>query len=137
MATLKNSTVLRNVLANAVRTAIDSGAGAGGTIKIYSGSMPATPQDAPGGSNTLLATLTFQKPSFGTAATGAITANTIAQAAAVAAGTAAWARIADCDGNALMDVDVNTSGATINLTSLTLAAGDIMAISSATITIPQ
>ena len=135
MAVLRNSTTLRNALANAVKTAIDAGAGAGGTIKIYSGSQPATPQDAATG--TLLATLTLPKPSFGAAATGVITANAIAQVNAGATGTAAWARIADSDGNAIMDVDVGTSGATINLNTTSIVSGGPVAITNATITMPQ
>lgn len=136
MAVLRLSTMARNALANAIKTAIDAGSGAG-TIKIYDGSPPATPQDAPSGSNHLLTTLNLGDPSFGAAAVGVITAKAIGQANTVASGTAAWARIADSDGNAIMDLDVGASGAAINLTSLTLAIGDIVAINSALITIPQ
>ncbi len=135
MAVLRNSTTLRNALADSVKTAIDAGAGAGGTIKIYTGSMPATPQDTATG--TLLVTLTFPKPSFGAAATGVITANAIPQANAGNSGTAGYARIADCDGNALMDVDVGTSGATINLNTTSIVSGGPVVITSATITMPQ
>ncbi len=135
MATLKCSTTLRNALANAVKTAIDTGVGAGGTIKIYTGAMPATPQDAATG--TLLATSTFPKPSFGAAATGVITANSIPQVNAMATGTAGYARIADSDGNAIMDVDVGTSGATINLNTTSIVSGGPVLITSATITMPQ
>ncbi len=135
MAVLKLSTTARNALANALKTAIDTGAGAGGTIKIYTGSQPSDPQQAATG--TLLATLTFPKPSFGSAATGVITANTIPQVNAVATGTAGWARIADCDGNAIMDVDVGTSGATINLNTTSIVSGGPVAITSATLTVPQ
>jgi hypothetical protein len=135
MAVLRLSTVARNALANALKTAIDTGAGAGGTIKIYSGSQPADPQTAPSG--TLLVTLTLPKPSFGAAATGVITANAITQQNAVATNTAGWARIADCDGNAIMDVDVGTSGATINLNTTSIVSGGPVQITSATITVPQ
>ena len=121
-------------MANAIKTAIDAGS-AGGTIKIYSGSQPATPQDTATG--TLLATLTFGKPSFGAAATGVITANAIAQVNAVATNTAGWARIADSDGNAIMDVDVGTSGATINLNTTSIVSGGPVSITGATVTMPQ
>ena len=136
MAVLRLSTTARNALANAIKTAIDAGS-AGGTIKIYDGSQPATPQDAPTGSNHLLATLTFGDPSFGTAAVGVITANAIAQVNAALTGTAAWARIADSDGTAIMDVDVGTSGATINLNTTSIVSGGPVSITSATITMPQ
>ncbi len=135
MATLKLSTSARNALANALKTAIDTGAGAGGTIKIYTGSMPAIPQDSATG--TLLVTLTFSKPSFGAAATGVITANAIPQVNAGNTGTAGYARIADSDGNAIMDVDVGTSGATINLNTTAIVSGGPVVITSATLTVPQ
>jgi hypothetical protein len=134
MAILRLSTAARNALANVIKTAIDAGAGAG-TIKIYSGSQPATPQDTATG--VLLVTLSFGDPSFGSASVGVITANAIAQVNAVATNTAGYARIADSDGNAIMDVDVGTSGATINLNTTSIVSGGPVAITSATITVPQ
>jgi hypothetical protein len=137
MAILRLSTTARNALANAIKTAIDAGAGAG-TIKIYSGAQPATPQDAPATANVLLGTLTFSKPSFPTGTVGVITASAITQdSSADASGTAAWARLADSDGNAIMDVDVGTTGCTINLNTTTVVSGGPIAITSATITVPQ
>jgi hypothetical protein len=134
MAILRLSTAARNALANAIKTAIDAGSGAG-TIKIYSGSQPATPQATATG--VLLVTLSFGDPSFGSASVGVITANAIAQVNAVATNTAGYARIADSDGNAIMDVDVGTSGATINLNTTSIVSGGPVAITSATITVPQ
>jgi hypothetical protein len=134
MAILRLSTTARNALANALKTAIDAGAGAG-TIKLYTGSQPATPQDAPTG--TLVATIAFGDPSFGAASGGVITANAIAAVSATGAGTVGYARIADSDGNAIMDVDAGTSGATINLSSLTFTINDTVTITSATLTVPQ
>jgi hypothetical protein len=134
MATLRLSTATRNALANAIKTAIDAGSGAG-TIKIYTGSQPATPQDAATG--TLLATISFGDPSFGAASSGVITANAIAQVNASDTGTAGYARIADSDGNTVMDVDVGTSGATINLNTTSIVSGGPVSITSATITVPQ
>jgi hypothetical protein len=137
MAILRLSTAARNTLANALKTAIDAGAGAG-TIKIYDGAQPATPQDAPvGGTNHLLATLAFGDPSFGSADAGVITANAIAQVNAVATGTAAWARIADSDGNTVLDVDVGASGATINMNTTALVINGPVLINSFTLTLPQ
>jgi hypothetical protein len=109
MAILRLSTTARNALANPLKTAIGAGSGAG-TIKIYDGTQPSTPQDVPSGSNHLLATLTFGDPSFGLASTGVITAETIT--GDTLAGTAAWARIADSDGNAIMDVDLGITPST-------------------------
>ena len=135
MAVLRLSTTARNALANAARHRDQRQWQAPGTIKIYTGSQPATPQTAASG--TLLATITLPNPPFGSAATGVITANAITQVNAGASGTAAWARIADADGNAMLDVDVGTSGATINLNTTSIVSGGPVAITSATLTVPQ
>ena len=136
MAVLRLSTTARNAAANALKTAIDAGSGAG-TLKLYDGEQPATPQDAPSGSNHLLVTVVLSDPAFGAAATGVITAAAIVQVTAVAAGTAAWARLADAEGNVVLDLDVGTSGASINLNSTALISGGPVVISSASITMPQ
>ena len=94
MAVLRLSTVARNALANAMKTAIDTGAGAGGTIKIYTGSQPATPQDTATG--TLLATLTFARSLFRVGRHRGHHGQRIAQVNAGGTNTAGWARIADC-----------------------------------------
>jgi hypothetical protein len=134
MAVLRLSTAARNALANAIKTAIDAGSGPG-TIKIYTGAQPATPQDAATG--TLLATISFADPSFGAASSGVITANAIPQVNAGNTGAAGWARLADSDGNTVMDVDVGTSGATINLNTTSIVSGGPVTITSGTITVPQ
>lgn len=134
MAVLRLSTTARNALANALASAINANGNAG-TIKIYSGSQPATPQDTATG--TLLATLTFPNPPFGSAAAGVITAGAIPQVNAVATNTAGWARVADAGGNAILDVDVGTAGASINLNTTAIVSGGPVAITSGTLTVPQ
>lgn len=128
---------LRNAQADAIATLIDAGAGAG-TIKLYTGSMPAHPADAIG-AVTLLGTLTFADPCVAApAAAGVLTFDTITQdAAADNAGVAAWARIADSNGNAVFDVNVGTADASIILNTTTIVAGGPIAITSFTITIPE
>lgn len=122
---------------DAVVDRIDAGTGAG-TIKIYSGTQPANGDAALSG-NTLLATLTFSDPAFGaTNTSGVATAGAITDdSSADATGTATWARIEDSDGNNVFDCDVGTSGATINLNSVSITAGGTVSLSSFTMTHPD
>jgi hypothetical protein len=53
----------------------------------------------------------------------------------VAAGTAGWARVTKADGStAVMDLTVGTSGAQINLNTLTISVGVAVSVTSWTIT---
>jgi hypothetical protein len=101
-----------------------------GYIRIYSGSQPSDPDQAPGG--TLLATLRFANPAFGSPVNGQITANAITpDSSAAATGTATWARILQSDGTTVvMDVSVGTTGSNINLNSVDIKAGGQVAISA-------
>lgn len=138
MANVRLADNAHQAACDAVIDLIDAGAGAG-TIKIYSGTQPATGDDAITG--TLLATLTFSDPAFG-AATGTTeavaTASTITDdSSADATGTATHARIADSTGNTVFDCDVGTSGATINLNSTSITSGGTVSITSFTVTMPD
>ena len=75
----------------------------GGTLKVYDGAQPAT-ADTAIVAQTLLATCTFATPTFLAAVAGVATAHAITQdASADATGTAAWFRILDSTGAAVMD----------------------------------
>jgi hypothetical protein len=133
MANVRVTAALRNARLDAIKTAIDAGAGAG-TIKIYTGTQPAN-ADAGLSGNTLLGTLTFTDPSAPGAASGVLTFSAITQdTAADATGTATWARIADSTGATVFDCDVGTSGATINLNTTSIVTGGPIQISSFTLT---
>lgn len=127
------STTVRNARLTAIITAIDGGAGAG-TIKLYTGTRPAT-----GGaitSQTLLGTLTFSDP-CGTVSGGVLTFSTVTgDSSADADGTAAWARIADSTGTFVADVGVGVSGSGMEVIMNTTAivAGGSIDITSAQIT---
>ena len=132
------ATTARNACVDAIAALLDAGA-SGGTLKIYSGSMPANPQTAPGGGNTLLGTLTFGDPALDPAASGTADFNAITDdAAADADGTAAWARLADSNGNAVMDVDVTDTGGggVIELNTVDLVAGGPIVITGGSLTMP-
>lgn len=138
MPTVHLSDAARNAMADAFSALIDAGA-AGGTIKIYDGTMPASVGTAVS-TQTLLGTLTFSATAFGAAAAGVITAAAIApDSTADATGTAAWARIADSDATDIADVDVGAtaSGATIELNTTSITAGGAISISSFTFTMPS
>jgi hypothetical protein len=82
------TTAARNAAADAVVDLLDAGDTAA-QLRIYSGTAPATVNDALSG-NTLLAQLTMSDPEFGSAAAGEATAAAITQdSSADATGTAA------------------------------------------------
>ncbi len=130
------SNAAASAAADAVVDLIDAGAGAG-TIKIYDGTIPTNANTAIG-SQVLLATLTFSDPAFGAASNGVATASAItSDSSADATGTASWARIADSNGNTVMDVTVGTSGEDINFNTVSFVSGATIAISSLTYTQPK
>lgn len=110
---------VRNSRLNAVRDAIDAGAGAG-LLRIYTATRPATG----GAATTLLAELTFSDPCASAASGGVLTFSAItADASANATGTAAWWRAVDSTGAAVVDGDCGTSGSDMNLNSLSITSG--------------
>lgn len=131
MATAKFSTTTKNAILDAIKAAIDSG-GAAGTIKIYTGTMPASPDTGLSG-QTLLGTLTFSYPCSSGAASGVLTMSAITQdSAADADGTAAWARCLNSAGSAKLDIDVsNTAGSgALKLNTTAILAGGPIGITS-------
>lgn len=128
------SVSLANDLANAVNTAVNAGSGAG-TLKIYTGTQPATADDTATG--TLLATFTLSDPAFGSASSGTITlAGTPKTVAAGNTGTAGWFRIETSTPTKVLDGAVGTSGQQINLNTTSITSGVNVTITSGTITMP-
>jgi hypothetical protein len=135
MANVRPSTAARNAQLNAIRDLIDAGA-AGGRIKIYDGTQPADGDTGLSG-NTLLGTLTFSGTSAANAASGVLTFSAITDdSTADATGTAEWARITDSDDNAVVDMDVAAAAASIILDTVSIVAGGVIGITSATLTAP-
>lgn len=132
---LRLATGTRNAKADAAVDRLDAGAAAG-TIKIYSGSQPATPETAASG--TLLATVTLADPAFGAASTGVASLTDPASVNAAATGTAGWARFADSDGNVVFDGDVTATGGggVVTLSSTSLTSGSPVDITGGTYTQP-
>src|SRR5574337_168696 len=130
--TMTVATSVRTTLATAMGEAIDAGAGAG-TVKVYTGTKPASPDTAIT-SQTLLGTLTCSDP-CGSVTSGVLTFSSITQdSSADATGTAAWVRIADSSGTAVVDLAVGTSGSDINFNTTSIVSGGPISISSLTIT---
>ena len=135
MATLRLATSARNAAVKGITDLIDAGSGPG-TIKIYSGAQPATPNTAASG--TLLATVGLGDPSFGAPSNGVVAGADPAAVNAVATGAAGWCRVADSDGNAVLDGDVTASGGGgfMQLSSTALTSGAPVDITSLSLTMP-
>jgi hypothetical protein len=121
-------TNLRNARLDAITTFV----GASGKLRIYSGTRPATG----GTATTLLAELTLNATFAPAASGGVLTLNAITgDTTADATGTASWARIFKSDGTTIcLDCSVGTSGADINLNTVSIVAGAAVTVTSATIT---
>jgi hypothetical protein len=120
------STELRNAKLDANTAVI----GNAGKLEIYSGAKPATG----GAEGTLLAVFTLGSP-FAPAASGGVQSPTLPDATVgVANGTAGWARVTKADGTtAVMDLTVGTSGANVNLSTLTISVDVAVSVTSWTI----
>ena len=135
MAILRSRTTTANKALTQYKDALDAGSGPG-TAKIYSGTIPATPETAATG--TLLAELVLAKP-CGVVADKKLTFSAITQdLEANNTGYAGYVRLSDSDGNAVIDGDVTSTGGTgvlkLNVTSIT-ALGPVF-INSFELSIP-
>lgn len=130
-------TAIRNAVANVIVDALDAGTGPG-TIKIYTGSQPASANNAATG--TLLGTLTLSDPAFGDAANGSAAAGAITgDTSADATGTAGWFRAADSDGTTVIDGSVSATGGggDLQLDSVSIIAGGTINVTGWTVTAPS
>jgi acyl-coenzyme A thioesterase PaaI-like protein len=83
-----------------------------------------------------VATCGFAATAFGAAAAGVATAGAITADADATGGTAAKAQLKNSGGTAIVNCSVGTSGEDINLSSVTIGAGDTVEITSLTYTAP-
>lgn len=108
-----------------------------GSLRIYSGTAPAN-IDAALGAAVLLATLPLSATAFGAASSGVATANAITSATAAASGTASFFRVLESDGTTgVYQGTVGTTGAELNLSSVSILAGGTVSVSSMTYTQAQ
>lgn len=121
------STAVRNAMCDAFVDAMDTGTtDTGGAPNIFNAAFAL-----------LLAEPLFGDPAFGPAAVGIATVNAVTDdPSANNSGTAAVCRFEDRDNATVADGSVSTSGADINLNTLTITGGDIVAITGGTVTMP-
>lgn len=122
---ITHSPTVRNALANLIKTNVD--ASGAGKLKIYSGAL-----------STLLATFSLPSPSFGSASSGTITANSITPITASATGTAQSFSVTDGSDNVVFQgtVGVAGSGADLILNTTSLVTGGAVSVSSFTYASP-
>src|SRR5882672_3953107 len=123
--TLRYNSALRTAQATAIATE----AGSGAQIKLYTGTQPASVAAAATG--TLLGTLVVAG-TFGTAATGVLTFNTVtSDTSADNPGTAGWFRVMKSDGTTgVLDgaITATGGGGDMTLNTTTVTAGGTIAI---------
>lgn len=83
-----------------------------------------------------VATLAMSNPAFGAAATGIATAGTISDDTNATGGTAANFILQDRNNSEVIRGDCGTSGSNLNLSSLSIGAGDTVSVSALTVTVP-
>lgn len=129
--TISYTTATRNARLDAITTV----AGNAALLRFYDGTPPANANTALSG-NTLLAELTCGSPLASSAASGVLTLNSVTQdSSANATGTAAFWRIYKSDGTTVvMQGSVGTSGADINLSTLSIVSTVPVQLTSMTIT---
>ena len=132
---LRLSDSVRNAKVDAAVDLLD--VGGAGSIKIYTGSQPATPATAASG--TLLATITLANPAFGSSSAGSAALTDPASVNAVATGTAGWARFADGAGTTRFDgtVTATAGGGVVELSSTSLTSGAPVDITGGTYSQPM
>lgn len=128
---IKYDTTTRNNMLDALTTRV----GTSGLLRIYNGTRPANVGTAIT-SQTLLVALTCNASAFAAAASGGVlTANAITNGTAGATGTASWFRLFQSNGTtAIMDGDVSTSGADLNLNNTSIATGQTVSVTAFTVT---
>lgn len=133
---------IRSALASAVDSAATDAAaaqlasdlGANAVIEIRTGTKPATPETAASG--TLLASVTIASWTAATGGTGTVTGSNPAAVTVAATGTAGHFRAKQSGGTAVIDGTVGTSGADLNLDSVSLVSGGSLDLGAPVFTYP-
>lgn len=125
---------------NAIVDLVDADA-ADGLVKIYDGSVPTDADTALSG-NTLLVTIPFAVTAFGNATDNTAKATATANAldtgvTAVATGTASFFRVTDGADVVIWQGAVGTSGAEINLNTVSIVTSGVVEITAMTFNVPE
>ena len=124
MFVLTLETSLRNAIADAIDTEVNTGAGTATLVFETSGDAE-------------VATINLQNPAFGAAAAGVITLQgTPLTDASAAGGTTVQFSIYNRNSAKQLEGSVATSGADINITSTVIAATETVELTAFTITVP-
>jgi hypothetical protein len=127
---LKYAVTLKNGQLDQITSAISTS----GLLRIYSGTQPTNPDTALSG-NTLLAELACSATFAPGASGGILTASAItADSSADATGTATFGTLTTSGGTRKVDFSVGTSGADLNLNTVSIVSGAQVSVSSAAIT---
>ncbi len=127
MALAYSTTLVRNVMLDAITTAI----GSNGLLRIYDGTRPASG----GAATTLLAELALSATAAASASSGALTFSAITQdSSANNTGTATWFRVTTSGGTYVIDGNVGTSGSDLNLTTTSITQTQPVSVTSFVIT---
>jgi hypothetical protein len=124
------TTANRNRAADAITARANNG-----SLRIYGGTVPADANAALGGA-TLLAVLPLSATAFAAAVNGVASANAItADTSADATGTASFFRVFETDGTTtVFQGTVGTSGAELNVSSVSFVLGGNVSVTSLTYT---
>ena len=126
--TIRFNTAMRNAMVTALTGRIG-----GYTLSIYTGSQPATADDAATGTKLVDITINgFNAPVTGSATLNTSTPNT---GTAVATGTAGWGRIVGGAGEHI-DGTVGTSGTDFTINSTSITNGATVTLTAMTVTQP-
>lgn len=140
MATVHFRDIAKTAILNALKTDIDAGAAAG-KLRIYSGAMPAKPEDAITG--TLLGELTLAYPVGAIEGTGAalkLNFSAITQdSSANNGGVASHFRVLRNDGTtAVFDGDITNTGGggALQLNTINIVAGGPILVTAFSVSVP-
>lgn len=126
--TIRFNTAMRDAMVTALTNAIG-----GYTLSIYTGSQPATANDAATGTKLVDITINgFNTPANGSATLDTSTPNT---GVAVATGIAGWGRIVGGTGERI-DGTVGTSGTDFTINSTSITNGATVTLTAMTVTQP-
>lgn len=122
---ITHTTTVRNALANLIDDQVNSGTtdANGDLVIMTSGDVE-------------VATLALSNPAFGAASSGTITAASITDDTSATGGTAALFKFQNRDNTEVFRGTVGTSGADLNLSSVSIGAGDTVQVTSFTYSAP-
>jgi len=117
----------------AVDDAFAAALGTNAVVEIRTGAAPGPGNTATG---TLLASVTIASWTAGSPGAGQVTGANPGAVTIAASGTAAHFRVKTSGGTAVMEGTVGTSGADLNLDSVTLVSGGLLDLGAPVLTVP-